>query len=76
MLEPNEVINKTAATLSCNLTNPASIVKGHYWTRNGKKIEDTESDLGIVYTEYTYVSSIPSKLLFKPSLDPPHCIPG
>ncbi|XP_017556880.1 basigin isoform X2 [Pygocentrus nattereri] len=53
LLEPNEVINKTAATLSCNLTNPASPVKGYYWARNGKKIEETYSDLGILYTEYT-----------------------
>ncbi|XP_036443116.1 basigin isoform X2 [Colossoma macropomum] len=53
LLEPNEVINKTAATLSCNLTNPVSPVKGFYWTRNGKKIEGTQSEHGLLYTEYT-----------------------
>ncbi|XP_066503674.1 basigin isoform X1 [Hoplias malabaricus] len=51
--QPSEVYNVTAATLSCNLTNPASPVKGHYWKRNGKKIEDTLVDDGRLYAEYT-----------------------
>ncbi|XP_058616085.1 basigin isoform X2 [Onychostoma macrolepis] len=35
--------NQTSATLSCNLTNFSSPIKGYYWTHNGKTIEKTES---------------------------------
>ncbi|XP_072516677.1 basigin [Salminus brasiliensis] len=50
--DPTEVVNKTAATLSCNLTNPVSTIKGHYWKRNGKMIEGTKLDIGSLFTEY------------------------
>lgn len=50
--EPTEVVNKTAATLSCNLTNPSSQIRGHYWTRNGKVIEESKREIGSLYTEY------------------------
>ncbi|XP_048021549.1 basigin isoform X2 [Megalobrama amblycephala] len=50
--EPEEVLNKTSATLSCNLTNPSSPIKGHYWTRNDKMIEKSESSSGDTYAEY------------------------
>lgn len=53
--EPEEVLNKTSATLSCNLTNPSSPIKGHYWTRNNKIIEKSESNSGATYIEYQYV---------------------
>ncbi|XP_056614612.1 basigin isoform X2 [Triplophysa dalaica] len=52
MTEPSEVNNKTSATLSCNLTNPSSEIKGHYWTRNGKVIDASKSDIKVPYTEY------------------------
>ncbi|XP_039537490.1 basigin isoform X2 [Pimephales promelas] len=44
--------NLTSATLSCNITNPPSPIKGHYWVRNGKTIEKSESTSGETYTEY------------------------
>nr|XP_055073216.1 basigin isoform X2 [Misgurnus anguillicaudatus] len=51
--EPVEVTNKTAATLSCNLTNPSTIIKGHYWAKNGKPIDTTNSKTSEPYTQYT-----------------------
>ncbi|XP_051763913.1 basigin isoform X2 [Ctenopharyngodon idella] len=50
--EPEVVLNKTSATLSCNLTNPSSPIKGHYWTRNDKMIEKSESSSDATYIEY------------------------
>ncbi|XP_051977835.1 basigin-like isoform X2 [Xyrauchen texanus] len=50
---PTVVNNMTSATLSCNLTNPTSPVKGHYWTRNGKIIDNSKSSSSGLYTEYT-----------------------
>ncbi|XP_056303366.1 basigin [Danio aesculapii] len=47
-----EVNNATSATLSCNLTNPSSPIKGHYWAKNGKKIEDSESTNMDSYAEH------------------------
>ncbi|XP_059399201.1 basigin-like [Carassius carassius] len=40
-----EVVDKnmTSVTLSCNLNNNSSFVKGHYWTFNGKIIDQSES---------------------------------
>ncbi|XP_077082550.1 basigin isoform X2 [Siphateles boraxobius] len=59
VFEPSEILtsqpvvsNQTSATLSCNLTNPTSSIKGHYWTRNGKTIEKSESTSDSTYTEY------------------------
>ncbi|XP_067272005.1 basigin isoform X1 [Pseudorasbora parva] len=52
MTDPKETGNLTAATLSCNLTNPSSSIKGHYWTRNGKIIDKSESTSDQPYTEY------------------------
>ncbi|KAM9480095.1 basigin-like [Salvelinus alpinus] len=49
---PMEVNNQTSAILSCNLTNPSSIVKGHYWMRNGNVIESSKQDSAALYTEY------------------------
>ncbi|KAL1023030.1 hypothetical protein UPYG_G00035590 [Umbra pygmaea] len=49
---PIEVTNQTSAVLSCNLTNPTSAVRGHYWTRNGKVIETVEQSPAL-YTEYS-----------------------
>ncbi|XP_073669637.1 basigin isoform X2 [Paramisgurnus dabryanus] len=49
---PGEVINKTAATLSCNLTDLSSKVGGHFWTKNGKVIDATKSDKGDHYIEH------------------------
>ncbi|KAI4893990.1 hypothetical protein NFI96_014063 [Prochilodus magdalenae] len=51
LFEPNEVINKTAALLSCNFTNPVSI-KSTHWTKDGKIIEESKSDSGSQYIEY------------------------
>ncbi|XP_055073215.2 basigin isoform X1 [Misgurnus anguillicaudatus] len=51
--EPVEVTNKTAATLSCNLTNPSTSIKGHYWAKNGKPIDTTNSKTSEPYTQYT-----------------------
>ncbi|XP_026863961.1 basigin isoform X2 [Electrophorus electricus] len=53
MTEPAEVNNQTSATLSCNLTNPASDIKGHYWSRSGKIIQDTKSTSSSPHTHYT-----------------------
>lgn len=53
--EPEAVLNMTSATLSCNLTNPSSPIKGHYWTRNDKMIEKSDSSSGSTYIEYQYV---------------------
>ncbi|XP_041695540.1 basigin isoform X3 [Coregonus clupeaformis] len=49
---PMEVNNQTSAILSCNLTNPTSTVKGHYWMRNGNVIESTKKDSPALYTEH------------------------
>lgn len=46
-----DVSNMTSATLSCNLTNPSSPIKGHYWTKNGKVIEDTKSESPLPHAE-------------------------
>ncbi|XP_051551302.1 basigin-like isoform X2 [Myxocyprinus asiaticus] len=54
---PTVVNNLTSATLSCNLTNPSSPVKGHYWTRNGKTIDNSKSSSSGLYTEY-YIEKI------------------
>lgn len=55
MTDPAVVNNQTSATLSCNLTNPPSPIKGHYWTRNGKTIDKSESSSDSAYIEYMYV---------------------
>lgn len=55
MTDPVVVDNQTSATLSCNLTNPSSVIKGHHWTRNGKIIEASKSTKQDPYTEYQYV---------------------
>lgn len=52
MTDPTVVNNMTSATLSCNLTNPHSPIKGHYWTRNGKTFEKSESSSDSAYMEY------------------------
>ncbi|XP_057181211.1 basigin isoform X2 [Triplophysa rosa] len=52
MTEPAVVNNMTSATLSCNLTNPSSEIKGHYWTRNGKIIDASKSTKQDPYTEF------------------------
>ncbi|KAG9350608.1 hypothetical protein JZ751_024497 [Albula glossodonta] len=52
MTNPAEVSNMTSATLSCNLTDPPSAVKGHYWTKNGEVIKATKVDTSATYTEY------------------------
>ncbi|XP_016298143.1 basigin isoform X2 [Sinocyclocheilus anshuiensis] len=44
--------NQTSATLSCNLTNPSSLVKGHYWTNNGKIIDKSESNSDELYIKH------------------------
>ncbi|XP_030641517.1 basigin isoform X2 [Chanos chanos] len=56
LTEPTEVVNKTSAVLKCNLTNPAGPVKGVYWTKDGKTIESTVSDVPTTYTEYNLTS--------------------
>ncbi|KAJ8387793.1 hypothetical protein AAFF_G00150940 [Aldrovandia affinis] len=48
-----EVVNVTSATLSCNLTDPPSAVKGHYWSLNGNAIESTRVESPKTYTEFT-----------------------
>lgn len=56
VVNPKEVTNKTSATLTCNLTNPATPVKSHYWKKNNKTIKDTEKHNGeLHFTEYKYV---------------------
>ncbi|TRY62276.1 hypothetical protein DNTS_025833 [Danionella cerebrum] len=52
MTEPNVVSNVTSATLSCNLTNPSSPIKGHFWTRNGVIIKDSQSAKPDAYAEH------------------------
>ncbi|XP_064186317.1 basigin [Anguilla rostrata] len=52
LISPPEVNNVTSAVLTCNLTNPLSAVKGHYWAKNGKVIEATKVDTSETYTEY------------------------
>ncbi|KAK7126839.1 hypothetical protein R3I94_018126 [Phoxinus phoxinus] len=52
MTDPPVVSNQTNATLSCNLTNPPSPIKGHYWTRNGKIIDKSDSTSDSAYIEY------------------------
>uniref|UniRef100_A0A672L922 Basigin n=1 Tax=Sinocyclocheilus grahami TaxID=75366 RepID=A0A672L922_SINGR len=44
--------NQTSATLSCNLTNPFSPIKGYYWTHNGKTIDKSESTTGKAFIEH------------------------
>ncbi|XP_016382557.1 basigin-like isoform X1 [Sinocyclocheilus rhinocerous] len=44
--------NQTSATLSCNLTNPSSLIKGHYWTNNGKIIDKSESNSDELYIKH------------------------
>ncbi|XP_026054035.1 basigin-like isoform X2 [Carassius auratus] len=44
--------NQTSATLSCNLTNTTFLVKGNYWTHNGKTIEKSESTPGKYFIEH------------------------
>lgn len=41
--DPAEVNNQTSAVLSCNLTDTTLVVKGSYWTHNGKVIEASKS---------------------------------
>ncbi|XP_036371522.1 basigin isoform X1 [Megalops cyprinoides] len=53
LTNPPEVSNMTSATLSCNLTNAPSMIKGHYWTKNDKVIEGTKVDSTDTYTEYS-----------------------
>ncbi|KAG5851373.1 hypothetical protein ANANG_G00092600 [Anguilla anguilla] len=50
LISPPEVNNVTSAVLTCNLTNPLSAVKGHYWAKNGKVIEATKVDTSETYT--------------------------
>lgn len=54
-VNPKEVTNQTSATLSCNLTSPASPVTGHHWEKNGKVISTTQKEGAELYTKYTYV---------------------
>ncbi|KAF4083226.1 hypothetical protein AMELA_G00137590 [Ameiurus melas] len=49
---PKDVINQTSATLSCNLTSPGFVVKGHHWKRNGKIIDATKTRSTAHYMEY------------------------
>ncbi|XP_051979595.1 basigin-like isoform X2 [Xyrauchen texanus] len=57
MTDPMVVDNQTSATLRCNLTNPPSPVKGHFWTRNGKTIDNSKSSTSELYTQY-YIEKI------------------
>lgn len=54
MTNPTVVSNLTSATLSCNLTSPPSPIRGHYWTMNGKTVNESKSDSS-AYVEYRYV---------------------
>uniref|UniRef100_A0A8C2B3V1 Basigin n=1 Tax=Cyprinus carpio TaxID=7962 RepID=A0A8C2B3V1_CYPCA len=45
--------NQTSATLTCNLTNTSFIIKGHYWTHNGKTIDKSESTSDKAFIEHT-----------------------
>jgi len=47
-----EVVNKTSAELSCNLTSPTSPIKGSFWMRNGKKIDGSEKQNSDSVTVY------------------------
>ncbi|XP_055077351.1 basigin isoform X1 [Periophthalmus magnuspinnatus] len=47
---PVEVVNKTSAVLTCNLTGTAKPIKGSHWTLDGKVIEDSKSDSNTPYT--------------------------
>lgn len=50
---PESVVNQTNATLTCNITNPPSPIKGHHWTKNGEMIKSTKSDSSATTTQYT-----------------------
>ncbi|XP_061096090.1 basigin [Conger conger] len=52
LADPDEVSNLTSATLTCNLTDPPSAIKGHYWTKNGKEIVTTRVESQATHTEY------------------------
>ncbi|KPP63071.1 hypothetical protein Z043_118694 [Scleropages formosus] len=49
---PTEVFNATTAILTCNLTNPSSTVKGHFWAKNNKMIENTQKESSDLHMEY------------------------
>ncbi|KAM9461451.1 basigin [Clarias gariepinus] len=49
----SDINNQTSATLSCNFTNPESVVKGHHWEKNKKIIGGTKKDGSDLYIEYT-----------------------
>lgn len=55
MGKSSDINNQTSATLSCNFTNPESVVKGHHWEKNKKIIGGTKKDGSDLYIEYTYV---------------------
>ncbi|XP_053286288.1 basigin [Pleuronectes platessa] len=48
--EPSEVVNQTAAILSCNLTGSSLPIKGSHWTHNGKIIDSSMSEESTPFT--------------------------
>lgn len=55
LVNPKEVSNQTSATLSCNLTNPVSTVKGYQWKKNDKVVDDKKDAGAVHFIEHTYV---------------------
>lgn len=53
ILTSPEVVNQTTATLTCNITNPPSPIKGNHWLKDGVQIKDTKSDSTGPTTQHT-----------------------
>lgn len=45
--------NETSVTLGCSITDAPSPIKGSYWTKNGEKIKNTETEGDDATTAYT-----------------------
>lgn len=52
--DPVEVVNQTqATTLSCQITNPPSPIKGSFWKKNGKNLENSKLESTSNTTQYS-----------------------
>ncbi|KAF3708526.1 Basigin 5A11 antigen Blood-brain barrier HT7 antigen Neurothelin Precursor [Channa argus] len=50
LTDPSEVRNQTSAVLRCNLNSSTIAIKGSYWMRNGKVIENSKTTDSTLYT--------------------------
>ncbi|XP_062411362.1 basigin isoform X2 [Sardina pilchardus] len=53
LTSPESVVNQTSATLSCNITNPPSPIKGNHWMKDGTVITKTRSESAGSTTQFT-----------------------